>query len=113
MLYAIPAVADDGCEEGKILCNPIEHDSLTTLLLSILDAITLILIPIMTVAIVYIGFQMVLAGASKPEKFAELKKSLLIAFIGLFIVLGTKGILSVIQNTVEQVLKDSKPENQE
>ena len=84
--------------------NPIKYNSLPQLLTDILQGITIVLIPVMTLAIVYIGFKMVLAGASKPEEFAKLKQSLFWALAGLFIVLAAGGILSVIETTLKQVL---------
>ena len=84
--------------------NPIKYNSLPELLTEILQGVTIVLIPVMTLAIVYIGFKMVLAGASRPEEFAKLKQSLFWALAGLFIVLAAGGILSVIKTTLEQVL---------
>ena len=88
--------------------NPIKYNSLPQLLTDILQGVTIVLIPVMTLAIVYIGFKMVLAGASKPEEFAKLKQSLFWALAGLFIVLAAGGILSVIETTLKQVLVEEE-----
>ena len=93
-------------EPEKILENPIRYESITDLLLALLSGITLVLIPIMTLAIVYIGFNMVIAGYSKPEDFKKYKEQLMYALLGLFLVLGARGILSVVRNTVSGVLSD-------
>ena len=87
--------------------NPISHRSITELLLALLDGVIIILIPIISLGIVFIGFKMVLAGHSKPEEFVRLKLSFMYALIGLFLVLGARGILSVVQNTVGGVLNTS------
>lgn len=96
--------AQESC--GKILCNPIKSNSFTELLVSVLDGVTLVLIPIITFAIVWIGFKMVLAGANKPDDFVKLKQSFFWALVGLFFVLAAKGILIVIQNTVDEIIAD-------
>ena len=101
------AIREEACKEsGDIFCNPIKYNSLEDLLLGAFDAIvTIILIPIMTLSIVFIGFKMVLAGVQgNSEAYAKLKKSFGYAMIGLFVVLAVKGILEVIKNTVGTLL---------
>ena len=104
-LYSFLFVAVSTAQE-PLFKNPIRYNSFSELLTSILNGVTTILIPIVTLALVVIGFQMVLAGASQPEKFAKLKQSFFWALVGLFIVLGAKGILSVIETTLQDVLRE-------
>ena len=108
LLLSAVCVAVTYAESPTILENPIEHDSITDLLLALLSGITLVLIPIMTLAIVYIGFNMVIAGYSKPDDFKKYKEQLMYALLGLFLVLGARGILSVVRNTVGDILRDSR-----
>ena len=86
--------------------NPIEYETLDQLLLALVDGVVTILIPIVALGIVYIGFKMVLSAGSKPEEFLKWRMSLLYALIGLFLVLGAKGILGVIKTTVQDVLRE-------
>ena len=86
--------------------NPIQYGSFAELLLAVLNGVTLILLPFIALGIVFIGFRMVVAGASKPEEFAKLKYSFIGALVGLFLVLGANGIIRVIQNTVRPILAD-------
>ncbi len=85
---------------GQIVENPIKYDSITALLVAVLKGLTLILIPFLALAIVYIGFQMVMAGAVNPEKFNKLKYNFILALVGLFLVLAANGVLAVVQNTI-------------
>ena len=99
----MPAVA-----HAQIFDNPIRYGSFGELLLAVLNGITLILLPFIALGIVFIGFRLVLTGASQPEKFGELKNSLIWALVGLFLVLGANGIIRVIQNTVQPILADGE-----
>ena len=97
----------------ELFKNPIIHKNLGELLLKVLEGATIILLPIITLGIVYIGFQMVITGASKPEGFVKWRNSFMWALVGLFIVLGANGILRVIRSTVDDVLaRDVVPATQ-
>lgn len=93
--------------QKTIFENPIKHDSLGSLLIDLIDWVVIILIPILVLSIVYIGFRMVLVLGSRPEEYTKWKNSLGWSLVGLFIVLGAKGIILVIQNTVDNVLRTS------
>ena len=107
-VYATPGTGDDAPPPPSeyLFENPLksEYSSLTAVLLGVLKGITIILMPILALAIVYIGFKMVLAGKEKSADYDSLKKSFMWSLIGLFLVLGANGILSVIQNTVYEVI---------
>lgn len=92
--------------QGTIFENPIKYNSLGEILINLVDWVVIILIPILALSIVYIGFRMVLVFGSKPEEYIKWKNSLGWSLVGLFIVLGSKGIILVIQNTVDNVLKE-------
>lgn len=94
------------CEPGLIFCNPLEHDTIGELLISATNKIILLLIPVIVLAIVFIGFKMVLAGRGNAADYAKLKAAFGWSLVGLFLVLGTRGILAVIQNTIDEVLED-------
>ncbi len=97
--------------------NPLQYDSLLPsdgdegLLFALVDGITIVLMPIIVLLIAYIGFRMVLAGREKTADYARWKNAFAMALIGLFLILGTRGILYVIKNTVEDVLGDEYVED--
>ena len=89
-----------------IFANPLQYDTLEELLIALADGITIVLIPVVVLAIAYIGFKMVLAGREKTADYTKLKEAFAWSLIGLFLVLGARGILAVIRNTVDDVLGD-------
>ena len=97
--------------------NPLQHDSLLPsngnegLLFALVDGITVVLMPIIVLLIAYIGFRMVLAGREKNADYTRWKNAFAMALIGLFLILGTRGILYVIKNTVVDVLGDEYVED--
>ena len=91
-------------QDDTLFPNPIEATSIGQLLLQLVDGVIIILIPIITLAIVWVGFQMVLVRGSKPDDYAKWRTSFVWTLIGLFLVLAAKGILEIVQNTVGQVL---------
>ena len=93
-------------DDELIFDNPLQYDSLEDLLIALVDGITIVLIPIVVLAIAYIGFRMVLAGREKTADYTKLKEAFAWSLIGLFLVLGARGILAVIRNTVDDVLGD-------
>lgn len=103
MVSAIYPVAE--AQDGVVIFNnPIRYNSLTELLVELADGVTLILMPFIVLGIVYVGFRMVMAGRDKTSEYTKLKKQFGYALLGLFLVLGARGILAIIQNTVKDVL---------
>ena len=100
------AYANCGCEPNEIFCNPIDYCSVGELITGVTGGITLLLMPILVFSIAYIGFRMVLAGKEKNADYAKWKKAFSWSLVGLFLVLGTRGILFVIQNTVNELVED-------
>ena len=103
--HAAPCVEGDA-KDAYLFDNPIEYCSLEELLLGLVDRITVVLIPIVVLGIVYVGFRMVWAGREKTADYSKWKKAFSWSLIGLFFVLGAGGTLSVIQNTVNEVVGD-------
>ena len=101
-----PSVVYAECDPSVIFCNPLEYDTLGELTLALTDGITIILMPIIVLSIAYIGFRMVLAGKEKNADYTKWKDAFVWSLAGLFLVLGARGILFVIQNTVNDVLGD-------
>lgn len=105
MLLCSP-VAFAATNSEVIFDNPLKYDTLEDLLIALVDGITIVLIPIIVLSIVFIGFKMVLAGREKTADYTKLKAAFGWSLVGLFLVLGARGILAVIQNTVDDVLED-------
>ena len=101
-----PTTAHADCDPDVIFCNPLKYDSVGELALKLIDGITVIIMPIIVLAIAYIGFRMVLAGKDKNADYNKWKDAFAWSLVGLFLVLGARGILYVIQNTVNDVLGD-------
>ena len=105
--YADHEQGHTDCDPDVIFCNPLKYDSVGELALKLIDGITMIIMPIIVLAIAYIGFRMVLAGKDKNADYSKWKDAFAWSLVGLFLVLGARGILYVIQNTVNDVLGDA------
>ena len=86
--------------------NPLKYESFKDFLFALVDGVTIVLMPIIVLLIAYIGFRMAIAGREKNADYTRWKNAFAMALIGLFLILGTRGILYVIQNTVKDVLGD-------
>ena len=97
--------------------NPLQYDSLLPsdgdegLLFALVDGLTIALMPLVVLAIAYIGFRMAIAGREKTADYTRWKNAFAMALIGLFLILGTRGILYIIKNTVEDVLGEEYVED--
>ena len=91
--------------------NPLKYESFKDFLFALVDGITIVLMPLIVLLIAYIGFRMVLAGREKNADYTRWKNAFAMALIGLFLILGTRGIFYVIQNTVKDVLGDEYVED--
>ena len=101
------SVSDDS---AYIFKNPLKYDSIGELILALINGITIIIMPIIVLCIAYIGFRMVWAGREKNADYNKWKNAFAWSLAGLFLVLGARGILYVIQNTVKDVLGDEYAE---
>lgn len=84
---------------GGLISNPINVNSLSDLVNKILEIIIQIGMPILVLAVVYVGFLFVYARGSE-EGLKKAKNALLTVVIGAAIVLGAFVISSVIENTI-------------
>ena len=100
------AYANCGCEDDALFCNPIKYCSIGELIIGVTNGVTLILMPIIVLSITWIGFRMVLAGKEKNADYTKWKNAFGWSLVGLFLVLGARGVLFVIQNTVNDLVKD-------
>lgn len=85
------------------LCNDSENciETLPDFIAKILEIVLLIGVPLVAVAIIYAGFQMVTGAISgKADKVSDAKKMLIGAIIGGAILLGAWVIAEVIADTV-------------
>ena len=99
-LTSATAHASGECDPEVIFCNPLKYDSIGDLILALTNGVTVILMPIIVLSIAYIGFRMVLAGKDKNADYGKWKNAFGWSLVGLFLVLGARGILFVIQQIV-------------
>ncbi len=92
---------------GNAVClqNFLGSSDIKSLALSVLDGVITILIPLLVLAIVWAGASLVFSSG-KPEAIAKNRKNLIWAIIGALIVLAAKGILTVVEKTIEDIKKN-------
>jgi hypothetical protein len=100
-LVVLAAEQDAGIMTGKI-DNPIAAKDFTELLALVLKVIVSIGLPIIVIAIIWVGFKYVLAQGN-DKKISEAHAAFKWVMIGAAIVLGSQAIVSIIQNTVNKV----------
>ncbi|MBI2482418.1 MAG: hypothetical protein HYV76_02580 [Candidatus Vogelbacteria bacterium] len=86
--------------------NPTNIDNVQDLLKTLLNLVIQIGVPILVIAIIYVGFLFVQAQGNE-SKLSEAKEAFFWTIIGAAIVLGAFVISSVIQNTVNQIAPTS------
>ena len=91
---------------AQTIQNPVEADSFSELITSILDGVVVIMVPILVVVFIFIGVSFLFAQG-KPEKLKDAKSALFYAFIGALIVFGAKGISIIIENTASELISES------
>ncbi|OGG43479.1 hypothetical protein A2841_02550 [Candidatus Kaiserbacteria bacterium RIFCSPHIGHO2_01_FULL_48_10] len=84
------------------LTNPLGYDSLTEFLERILQLVVYIMVPIITLFIVYTGFLFV-SSSGDPKKLQKAKEYFFWAVIGALIVLGAQALSMAIQATVDDL----------
>jgi hypothetical protein len=104
---AVLAQPENNSSDMGRLANPLCNDSencietLPDFIAKILEIVLLIGVPLVAVAIIYAGFQMVTGAISgKADKVSDAKKMLIGAIIGGAILLGAWVIAEVIGDTV-------------
>ena len=81
--------------------NPL-GTSTTTLdkvLSNVLDAIVLLLTPVITIMLLYCGF-LFISAQGNVEKLGDAKRALMYTLIGAAVILGAKGLSLVLSNTI-------------
>jgi hypothetical protein len=87
------------------LKNPLGNNTtLTGFLLKIIDILIIFALPLIILAIIYAGFLYVMARGSE-EQVTKATRSLTYAVIGGLLILGAKLLLSIIQGTVDQLIR--------
>lgn len=84
---------------GSRLANPLQADDIITFITQIIEIILIFALPIIVLFIMYGGYLLVVAQGN-PGKITEARNAIFAAVIGGVIVLGTKIIIDIIQNTV-------------
>lgn len=82
--------------------NPLGVSTVQDFLVKIIDAMTLVVSPIIVIMFIYSGFLFV-QGSVNEEAKTKAKNTLLYTIIGAAIILGAKAIALAIQNTVTQL----------
>ena len=84
------------------LNNPIVGvDTIPDFLAKVINAILLVLTPVVVIMFIYSGFLFVQAQGNE-EKIAKAKQTLIYTLIGAAVILGSKGIALAVQQTVTQ-----------
>jgi hypothetical protein len=100
-----PAIADGGPSSATIqfkLENPLKGSTtINGFLEKVLDAVVLLLTPVIVVMLLWTGFLFVKAQGN-GEALESAKKSLLWTLVGAAIVLGAKGLAVAIGSTISQ-----------
>lgn len=85
--------------DGAIcLENPIKSANFTELLTNVMTIFTQIMVPIVTLAVIYSGYLFVSAGGN-PKKLENAKNALFTALLGALIVLAAFAITKIITAT--------------
>ncbi len=85
--------------QGGGLSNPLKAQTITEFLVNILDILLTLALPVIVFFIIYGGFKLVTAQG-EPGKITDARKAITWAVIGGVVVLASKLILEIIQNTV-------------
>ena len=85
-----------------LIDNPINVNTLREFVGKILEVVVYVGLPVLVVAVVYVGFLFVAARGSET-KLTEAKHALLAVVIGAAIVLGAFVIATAIENTVNSL----------
>ena len=104
-LLSIPVFitfAQGGEYGGSTLKSPIKAESIQALLNDILDIVVAVGAPIVVFFLVYVGFLFVTARGN-VETLKTAKNALLWTFIGGLILLGARGLSSVICGTIDTI----------
>ncbi len=82
---------------NESLKNPLAFGDLKDFLYAVLEVVTIVVVPIIIIALIYAGFNYVMARGN-PEKIQKANKILMYATIGGVIILGARTILTIMSN---------------
>lgn len=82
--------------------NPLKYDSIPAFLSALLDIVTIIMMPIIVVAIIYGGFLFIKAQGNETE-LTKVKSTFLWVLIGALLVLGASTLSRAIEGTVNEI----------
>ncbi|MCA9353679.1 hypothetical protein KC842_02295 [Candidatus Nomurabacteria bacterium] len=107
-LFFVPVKAEFGTSEEDAstldfqLNNPLsdEINSIPVLISKILDIVIFIMVPIITLMVIYTGFMFVVARG-KPAELEKAKKALMWTLIGAAIILGAWTLAEVLGGTID------------
>lgn len=87
---------------GGSFVNPIQYDSIEEFLIAVLNAVVLILFPIIVLMLVYCGFAFI-AARGNETKIKEARRVFFWTLIGGLIILGAKALALAIAATVSEI----------
>lgn len=87
---------------GGSFVNPIQYDTIEDFLIAVLNALVLILFPIIVLMLVYCGFAFI-AARGNEAKIKEARRVFFWTLIGGLIVLGAKALALAIAATVSEI----------
>ncbi len=87
---------------APVFTNPLGDVDLKGFLLRIIDAVIVIIFPILVLMIVYVGFRYV-AARGNPAEIKNLHQALLWTVVGGAIIIGAKALALGIEATVTQI----------
>jgi hypothetical protein len=96
--------AGTGGTNATQLMNPLKSETLTGFLLNLIDILILFAIPLIILMIIYAGFLYVMARGNE-EQVTRATRALTYAVIGGLLILGAKLLLTIIQGTVDQLVR--------
>ena len=94
-------VGNTGAGKTSSISNPLskKFNSVGALIQGFVEIFTYLVIIVAVLALVWVGFQFILAQG-KPDRLSELKNWLLYIVIGIAIVVGARVIINVVINTL-------------
>ena len=98
LLLPITLVFAEGFE------NPVRAGSIEELLVLVINAVIILLMPIVILAIIYSGFMFLTARGNK-EQLTTAKTNFIWVVVGVAVLLGAKVIATVIENSVAHIVK--------
>ncbi len=105
LAFLVPVLtfAEDSVgKTGAIINNPLEADSLTELLATVLDIVVQVGLVVVVFFIIFAGFKYVTARGNTSE-ITKAHNALMATLIGAAIVLGSYAIAKALEDTVDQL----------